>query len=95
LAGAGGIFVSFLDPTAIFKDKTKLAMAAFGASIALLSIIGLATAGSNFQNATNYSDAFGNRSSVGPGFGAFLALISGLASGILGHINNWTKTDSA
>lgn len=91
LVALGGAVLSFLNPAAILKDKATLGMAAVGVVIVLLAIIGMATAASHFGKGVNFADAYGNQasSSAGAGFGIYLTLIAGLATGGLGFVNKW------
>lgn len=94
VAGAGCV-LSFVKPAAMMKDKVKLGMGGVGGMIALLALIGMATAASHFGKGEgmNYADHYGNRAtaSAGAGFGVYLALVVGIASGALGFVNKWDE----
>lgn len=97
---AGGL-LSFLNPSRILKDKSKLGMAAVGVMIALFAILAIATAASHFGAemhgelgaGRSYADAYGNRASIsaGAGIGAYLALVAGLLASGLGFLTKWDR----
>lgn len=93
LVALGGIVFTFVDPAAILKDKVKHGMAGVGGLLVLLAIIAMSTAASHFGKGMNYDDSYGNQisSSAGAGFGVYLTLVCGLASGAFGFINKWER----
>ena len=90
LCAIAGMGFTFFEPAKILKDKVKLGMAAIGGVIAILAIIGITNGASGFQGGGNFSSGDASVSSnIYAGVGAYLAIVAGVAAGVIGYRADW------
>jgi hypothetical protein len=90
----GGV-LSLVPPDLLLKEKTKFAAAGIGALVMLFAFLsifylppGMIGMAGNYSSSSPYASA---ESTVGPGFGIYTALISGLTLVLAGFFANWEE----